>query len=175
MSPIGFVNKGLAPEFKSKHEALSQVSYHFRVLEKAGCIVLKKTVPRRGAAEHIFNGTGHLTTTSTVGRNRAKLYKNSALGLIARIAGAIDRGTFHSEVGSVVKWSVACLDPEGWSEIHESLERCSSEQKRIVEEAQQRSRKHGADELILGTLALLAFESPSHPGVIDCSCLVESE
>src|SRR6266487_1479331 len=60
ISPIQFVNEQLEPpgiSFKNPQHALSHVSYHFRALEKAGCIEVIDTIQRRGATEHVYRGT----------------------------------------------------------------------------------------------------------------------
>jgi hypothetical protein len=48
-----FVNLGFAPEYDSKQQALSYASYHFRALDRAGCIEIIETQQRRGATEVI--------------------------------------------------------------------------------------------------------------------------
>ena len=55
MSPIQFLNSGLCPDQSQK--ALSSISYHFRELERYGCVEVVDLVQRRGATEHVYRGT----------------------------------------------------------------------------------------------------------------------
>src|SRR4051794_4736229 len=55
MSPVRFLDEGLSPiEFDSRSRGLSYIAYHFRELEKAGCIELIERNPVRGATEHVY-------------------------------------------------------------------------------------------------------------------------
>ena len=46
LSPSGFSEE--------TDEPLSNASYHFRVLDRAGCIKVVETYQRRGATEHVY-------------------------------------------------------------------------------------------------------------------------
>lgn len=56
MSPTQFMRQRLAPDVEVSAKSLSLLSYHFRALEKAGCIEVVDRVPRRGATEHVYRG-----------------------------------------------------------------------------------------------------------------------
>src|SRR5215203_2582915 len=57
-SPSQFVEEGLIPKenFTTYQQALSLASYHFRELEKEGCLEVIESIPRRGAVEHVYRG-----------------------------------------------------------------------------------------------------------------------
>src|SRR5690242_2747326 len=89
MSPVQFVNEGFAPGFEKKQQALSYVAYHFRALEKAGCIELVELNQRRGASEHVYRGTSRVFFSDEEFERmsvdeRQKLSRTSIQGLIAR-------------------------------------------------------------------------------------------
>jgi DNA-binding transcriptional ArsR family regulator len=57
ISPVQFLYQGMLPpgvKFEDSQNAISTVSYHFKVLMRAGCISLVDTRQRRGATEHIY-------------------------------------------------------------------------------------------------------------------------
>lgn len=165
LSPIGFVQRGLAPGFRSQQHALSQVGYHFNMLEKGDCITLVETVQRRGAVEHIFRGNGHVLAqkrkTKLSDRRRKNLLRASLQGLMARIVGAAEQGTIDGE-DCHFEWQTVQLDKKGWAELRRSMERCSAEQKQILDEARARLADQGAEKSTSSTVALLAFESPDY-------------
>jgi hypothetical protein len=167
MSPVQFVNEGLAPGFKSKQHALSQVSYHFRILEKAGCIELVEINQRRGASEHVYRGRSRVFFTDKEfqrmsAKERAKLTRAATQGLMARTEGAIASGTFDSRTDRHLSWVAMELDERGWKELMTALRGCYSEVDRIHKDAQDRLAGSG-DEVIPVTAALLGFESPPRP------------
>lgn len=167
MSPVVFVNEGLAPGFKNKQHALSQVSYHFRVLEKAGCIELIEVNQRRGASEHVYRGRSRVLFTDeefeqmTV-EERDQLTRTSVQGLMARTEGAMARGTFDARTDRHLSWVAMELDERGWKELVTALAGCYGELDRIRQDAQDRLAASG-DEVIPVTAALLGFESPPRP------------
>src|SRR4051812_44755325 len=64
-SPSQFVAEGLVPKelFSSYAQVLSLVSYHFRELEKEGCLEVVRSIPRRGAVEHVYEGKARVYFT----------------------------------------------------------------------------------------------------------------
>ena len=61
-SPSQFVEEGLIPKehFTTYQQALSLASYHFRELEKEGCLEVVESIPRRGAIEHVYRGMARI-------------------------------------------------------------------------------------------------------------------
>jgi hypothetical protein len=167
MSPVQFVNSGLAPEFESKQQALSQVAYHFRVLEKAGCIELVEVNQRRGASEHVYRGRSRVLFTDKEFERmsldeRAQLTRTSIRGFMARTDGAIASGTFDRRTDRHLSWLAMELDERGWKELMTALSGCYGEIDRIRKDARDRLAGSG-DEVIPATAALLGFESPPRP------------
>lgn len=167
MSPIVFVNEGLAPGFKNKQHALSQVSYHFRVLEKAGCIELVEINQRRGASEHVYRGRARVLFTDEEfermsSEERDQLTRTSVQGLMARTEGAMAMGTFDARLDRHLSWLAMELDERGWKELVTALAGCYGEIDRIRQDAQDRLAASG-EEVIPTTAALLGFESPPRP------------
>jgi hypothetical protein len=94
LSPVGFINAGFAPAIDDKQRALSLVSYHFRALEKAGCIKIVETAQRRGATEHIYGGCSRVFFSDDEFEKfpfaqRKQLSQSAFQGLVARTDTAI--------------------------------------------------------------------------------------
>lgn len=167
MSPVQFVNEGLAPGFRNKQHALSQVSYHFRVLEKAGCIEVAEINQRRGASEHVYRGRSRVLFTDEEFEQmsieeRKQLSRTSIRGLMARTDGAISSGTFDTRPDRHLSWIAMELDERGWKELMMALAGCYGEIERIRKDAQDRLAGSG-DEVIPVTAALMGFQSPPRP------------
>lgn len=171
ISPIQFLHQGLLPpgvEFENNQNAVSAISYHFKVLMKAGCITLAGTKPRRGATEHIYRSSvpafhsdeewAAMTFKEREGISRATLQN-----LIARAEGAILAGTFDKRTDRHLSWLPMDLDEEGWAELRdlqaEALER--AEQIKIATRERVRGRRElGEDAATFpATFGALAFES----------------
>jgi len=98
LSPIQFLRRGLLPpgfDFEGDEQnAVSTVSYHFKVLLEADCVVLQDTVPRRGANEHIYRSkmlalhTDEDFETMSF-EQRRQISRSTLQMLIARADGAI--------------------------------------------------------------------------------------
>lgn len=95
-SPSQFVEEGLVPKemYKNHQQALSLAAYHFRELEKAGCLKVVKSIPRRGATEHVYEGLARVYFTDEEFEelpleDRLRLSKISFQGLIARADSAM--------------------------------------------------------------------------------------
>ena len=169
MSPVQFVNEGLAPGFKDKQQALSFVSYHFRALEKAGCIELFEIHQRRGASEHVYRGRSRVFFSDKEFERmsldeRHELSRTSVQGLIARVDGAIASGTFDSRTDRHLCWLAMEVDARGWKELMTALAGCYGEVDRIRKDARDRLAASG-EEVIPVTAAMLGFESPPRPAM----------
>jgi hypothetical protein len=169
MSPVQFINAGYAPGFETKQKALSFVSYHFRALEKAGCLEVAETVPRRGATEHIYRGRTRVFFTDEEFERmplgeRSQLSRTSFQGLVARTDGAMAAGTFDARTDRHLTWRAMELDPRGWSEMTAAMAACFYELERIRQDAAERLAGSG-ESAIPTTFAMLAYESPSRPSL----------
>lgn len=104
-------------------EPLSNAAYHFRVLDKAGCIRVVETIPRRGAEEHIYEPIKRaMAWTSEWEKLGSYVRQNvaaSALGpVVEKLGDSIDKGTFDKRDDSHLSWDTFYTDEEGWTELH---------------------------------------------------------
>jgi hypothetical protein len=168
-SPSQFVEEGLVPDdlFESYHQALSLAAYHFRALEKEGCLEVVDTIPRRGAVEHVYAGKVRVYLTDAEFEEmplhtRQQLSRISMQGLIARTDGAMRAGTFDVRTDRHLTWMPMQLDQRGWKEFTAALAACFGEVEQIKHDAKDRLAGSG-EEAIPATYAMLGFESPPPP------------
>jgi hypothetical protein len=167
MSPVQFINAGYAPDFKTKQQALSLVSYHFRALEAAGCLEIAETVPRRGATEHVYRGCSRVFFSdedfdALPLEERRQLSRTSFQGLVARTDSAMATGTFDARTDRHLTWRAMEVDPRGWKEITERLAACYRDIERLREDAEDRLAGSGG-EVIPATVGMLGYQSPPRP------------
>jgi hypothetical protein len=166
MSPSRFVRQGLVPPpfFENYQQALSLASYHFRELEKEGCLEIIETNARRGAAEHVYKGVSRVFFSDAEFEalpfdDRKGLSKTSFQGVVARTDGAIRSGSFDDRPDRHLTWRAFQCDEEGWSDVTgilaETYERLDAARKA----AEARLREQEA-EGFPATFAMLGFESP---------------
>ena len=173
ISPVTFVDEGLEPKgfgFSSRPAALSDVAYHFRILEKAGCIEVVRTVRRRGSTEHIYRGVAVFEFTSEefakMPQKQRELYSRVSLqALIARAESSIRSGHFDSRTNRFLVWEAIELDERGWEEYTDALDACLATVRRIHADSKDRLAGSGA-EVIIATLGMLGFPSPPLPPVM---------
>jgi hypothetical protein len=168
MSPSRFLQGGYADrKFKSKQEGLSHLSYHFRELQKAGCIEVIETIQRRGATEHIYRGCSRVYFTSGEFEKlpfaeRAMLSRTAFQGLVARTDSAITLGTFDKRTDRQLTWRAMHLDEQGWREMTEHLDEAFAKAEEIRVSAAKRILEDDG-EVIPATVAFLGYESPPLP------------
>ena len=167
MSLVAFINAGFAPDIEDKQKALSRISYHFRELERAGCIKVLETIQRRGATEHVYGGCSRVFFSDAEfdalpAEQRADLSRASWQGLVARTDGALRKGTFDARTDRHLTWRAMDLDERGWEELTERLAQCFEDCEQIRREAQDRLAASG-DKVVPTTMAMLGFESPPRP------------
>jgi hypothetical protein len=168
-SPSQFVEEGLVPKehYTSYQQALSLASYHFRELEKEGCLEVVRSIPRRGALEHVYEGKARVYFTDAEFEEmprvrRRKLSRISFQGLVARADGAMRADTFDSRTDRHLVWMPMPLDERGWDELTTALAACFGEVEQIRHDAKERLAASG-EEAISVTFGMLGFESPSPP------------
>lgn len=168
-SPSQFVEEGLVPPemFRTYTQALSLTSYHFRELEKEGCLEIVDSIPRRGAIEHVYKGKATVYFTDAefdalTPRQRGELSRISSQGLVARMDSAIQAMTFDSRTDRHLTWTPMELDERGWSETMAALAACFGELEQIRHDARDRLAGSG-EKAIPATVGILGFESPSPP------------
>jgi hypothetical protein len=172
-SPSQFVAEGLVPDelFENQKQALSLTSYHFRELEKEGCLEVIESIPRRGALEHIYKGKASVYFTDEEfeemsRQTRGNLSRISLQGLFARADRAVREDTFDSRTDRHLTWMPMNLDERGWREAMEILATTFGDLTQVRHDARDRLAGSG-DEAIPITVAMLGFESPPPPPLTD--------
>jgi hypothetical protein len=172
-SPSQFVEEGLIPKgsYKGYQKALSLASYHFRELEKEGCLEVIESIPRRGAVEHVYRGLARVFIDDGEFEemdlpSRRQLSRISLQGMIARADRAIAEDTFDARTDRHLTWMPMQLDERAWGEMIATLAATFAEVSRIRRDASDRIAASGG-EVIPATVAMLGFESPLPPPLRD--------
>lgn len=165
ISPIQFVNEELQPKgvvFKNPQHAMSHVSYHFRELEKAGCLYVVEEIGRRGAIEHVYVGKVTLSSDEfeqLSKEERSDLSRVGLQGFIARADSSLWTDTFDKRKDRHLTWMPLFLDEQAWTEVTEALDTCFGTVQRIQAEAADRLDED-EEVPVPATVALFGFESP---------------
>ncbi|HEU5104815.1 MAG TPA: winged helix-turn-helix domain-containing protein [Solirubrobacterales bacterium] len=172
-SPSQFVEEGLIPKqhYTTYQQALSLASYHFRELEKEGCLEVIESIPRRGAVEHVYRGLARVFLNdaefeATSQEDRRELSRISLQGLIARADRAIGEDTFDARVDRHLTWMPMQLDERGWEEMIATLAGVFGELTQIRHDARDRLAASG-EKVVPATVGMLGFESPPPPPLRD--------
>jgi hypothetical protein len=168
-SPSQFVEEGLVPEphYETYKQALSLISYHFRELEKEGCLRVVRAIPRRGALEHVYEGTARVYFTDEEfdqlpHDERRQFSRISFQGLVARAEGAMLADTFDSRSDRHLTWMACGVDEPGWDELMTALSTCFGEVERIRHDSADRLAGSGRPAINV-TFGMVGFESPPPP------------
>jgi len=154
----------LAEQPADYKRALSHVSFHFRELEKAGCIEVVEMVPRRGAFERVYRGTmrAHFTDdewSEVPDDEKGRITTVAWQGLMARTEAARMAGTLDARDDRWLGWTVAKLDERGWTEMMAAMSRSFDALEQIRVDAEARLEETDG-EAIPATFAVLGYESP---------------
>jgi DNA-binding transcriptional ArsR family regulator len=172
ISPVQFLHSGMLPpgvKFDSEQNAISHISYHFRVLLKADCIVLVNTKQRRGATEHIYRSKALAFHTDEEFKamsfvERKAISRATLQTLIARADGAILAGTFDKRLDRHLSWLSMELDAEGWDELRdlqaETLNRAQGIKAAAIARKAEKAENPDQGVVFPATFGALAFESP---------------
>lgn len=160
----------LSPSAFSEEEGCSMglASYHFRQLQKAGCIEIAETVPRRGATEHLYQPVKRAMAWTREWEMLGSVVKQNlaatALGGACEVIGeAVDKGTFESLPDSILAWDVMRVDMDGWEKAHGILARALSELIELGDECKERVAEMPSEEVFLLSYLMSSFESPQRP------------
>lgn len=167
ISPVQFMNQGLAPDVGVSAKALSSISYHFRELAKVGCIEMVETFARRGATEHVYRGAVRAYFTdeewkALSARERCLVSRTVYQGLAARAESAMMTHTFDSRTDRHLTWIAMEVDERGWTELMATLAGTYGEITQIRHDARDRLAASG-DKVVPVTVGMLGFESPPPP------------
>lgn len=172
-SPSQFVEEGLIPKdsYSTYQQALSLASYHFRELQKEGCLEVIESIPRRGAIEHVYRGLARVFIDDAEFEqmdppDRRQLSRISLQGMVARADRAIAEGTFDARADRHLTWLPMQLDERAWEEVIATLAATFAQLTVIREDARDRLAASG-EAVIPATVAMLGFESPPPPPLRD--------
>ncbi|MFL5873124.1 MAG: ArsR/SmtB family transcription factor [Solirubrobacterales bacterium] len=149
-------------------ESLGNVSYHFRVLQRAGCIEIVDTIQRRGATEHVYEPVKRAMAWTRewemLGPVVRQVVAASALGNAVRQTGAaIDAGTFDKRDDSHLSHDTLWIDEAGWEEIHNMFREHLEELLMTTQRITQRLEADPDAPRFLATYFMATFESPLRP------------
>lgn len=169
MSATQFVDRGHLPPglFDTRSTAVSKLAYHFKELADADYLQLIESIPRRGAIERVYRGTGKLCFSlgnfaELPFEERQKLSASGFVAIAARAERAIRLGSFDRRANRHLTWQAGELDLKGFGELIEILNQASANAERVFEESRIRLEQQGSPEGcgIPATLSLLGYESP---------------
>jgi hypothetical protein len=143
---------------------LSHVAYHFRALEKAGCIDVVDRIPKRGSVEHVYRAESraHLSDDDwekVPDDEQIQIMTVVWQGLMAKTEAARLGGTLNARNDAWLAWTDAGLDERGWAEMTTTIVANFAELERIRIDAEARLNETET-EPIPATFAMLGFESP---------------
>lgn len=148
--------------------SISATAYHFRELEKFGCVEVVKEVKRRGAIEHYFRGTRRALFDDANWRRLPESIKASVTGMtfqtyLERVTEAMREGTIDARNDRHFTWMALALDERAWNELIEDLDTLFTRALDLQVEAGLRLAESG-EEPIAATVGLAGFESPRSEG-----------
>lgn len=152
-------------QFARRHDFdLSGVSYHFRELEKYGCLEEVATVPVRGANQHFFKATRGALFDGKAWDQLPETVRNRWSGktvthLLEAITDAMQRETFDERKDRALAWNKETLDEQGWQEIANIFRDATYKTMKEAEAAKRRVDA-GETEPIQASWAFLFFQSP---------------
>lgn len=158
LSPSGF-----AKRFGLK---LQNVSYHFRALQKYGCIEEVESRPVRGAIEHfyrakkrvLFDGKAWDELPPSI---KAQISGGAFSDFLEAVAAAMRAGTFDSSDERVLVWLQGRLDKRGWKDAIAAHWKLIHMMEAVFKESAVRlAETEDPEGGIVGTYGVFLFESP---------------
>ncbi|HEU4392267.1 MAG TPA: helix-turn-helix domain-containing protein [Solirubrobacterales bacterium] len=148
--------------------SMGLASYHFRELQKAGCIEVAETVQRRGATEHLYLPVKRAMAWSREWEMLGSVVKQNLAatalsGAVEVIGEAVDQGTFEGLPDSVLAWDVMRVDMPGWEKAHDILARAITELIEVGDECRERVADLPPEKVFLVSYLMSSFESPERP------------
>lgn len=143
---------------------LSNVAYHFRVLNEFGLIELARERSSRGCSEHLYRGARRAVVSDAdwqpLGEAvQAGVSLATLQDFNGRVAEAMAAGTFDAKEDSHFTWTAMSLDQQGWRDLVAVMATAYREALGIEVEAVERMARSG-EEPMPATFALAGFESP---------------
>ncbi len=164
---LGELNlRAISPnEFRLKYELpLSNVSYHFRELEKAGCIEVVRERQVRGSVEHFFAARRRVLFDAAAWEDLPDALRRGVSGrvlnsILTAASAALAGNTFDRRPDRHLTWDQEDLDEQGWEELQGILLEAYDRACQARDDARERIAD-GAEPSVRTTWALLGFESP---------------
>jgi DNA-binding transcriptional ArsR family regulator len=161
------VNKGMiSPKmFADRHDlVLSNVSYHFRQLEKYECVEVVKEQKVRGAVEHLYKATRRALFDGKSWDDLPQSLKEEVSGdcftnILNAVSEAMAMGTFDARNERFLVWNKQLLDEQGWLEIANIYREAARKTVATEKRARERVEESG-EEGVPSTWAFLFFQSP---------------
>jgi DNA-binding transcriptional ArsR family regulator len=150
---------------------LGNVSYHVRVLERAGLLRLERTRQRRGAIEHYYRAVGRLRITDKAWAQVPEIIKNAMLSAtldqtVRYVGAAVSIGGFERSDAHVSRTPMT-LDKQGFADLAEALRELLDRSHEIEAESQKRlaAGDHREAEISSGLVMMLFEAPPPHVGI----------
>lgn len=158
--------RDISPKEFARHrgESISNVSYHFRVLEELGCIELLRTRRVRGSVEHVYRRIKQVVFSDRdwlimPDEMRQIVASTTMREMIGQITRALQAGTLTARTNLHMSWRTLILDERGWNEVTQILWATFKDISRAEYRAAQRMRE--SEEIgFQATTILAGFESP---------------
>jgi DNA-binding transcriptional ArsR family regulator len=147
---------------------LGNVSYHVRTLADLGLVKLVKRRTRRGAVEHYYQARGRAQVSNRAWAQVPGVVKRSMVAValeqaVDQAGAAAAAGGFDHEDSNLSRQSVT-LDPEGWTELSQAVERLHEELTAIHERSAGRLKKADPDAAVQAGLVTMLFEAQPKDG-----------
>lgn len=150
---------------------LGNVSYHVRVLERAGLLKLERTRQRRGAIEHYYGAVGRLLITDKAWAQVPEIIKNALLSAtldqtVRYVGAAVSIGGFERSDAHVSRRPMT-LDKQGFTDLAAAVKELLDRSYEIEAESEKRmaARDHRDDEISTGLVMMLFEAPPAHAGI----------
>jgi DNA-binding transcriptional ArsR family regulator len=150
---------------------LGNVSYHVRVLERAGLLKLVRTRQRRGAIEHYYQALGRIRITDKAWAQVPEIIKNAMLSAtldqaVRYVGSAVSIGGFDRTDAHASRRPMI-LDAQGFADLAAALKEIMERSEEI--EAESRARlsagNHDEAEVSAGLVMMLFEAPPEHVGL----------
>jgi DNA-binding transcriptional ArsR family regulator len=156
ISPVEFA--------RHRGEPVSNLNYHFHLLEDLGCIELARTRPVRGSVEHIYRRIKRVIFSDRdwlIMPDEARQIVASTIlrDLVGRMTQALQAGTFTAREDVHITWRPVTLDEQGWGELTKILADTFEAVSKAEVRAIERMRNSGESGME-ATVGILGFESP---------------
>lgn len=141
---------------------VSVVSYHVKQLEKIGFVERVKSVPRRGAVEHYFKGTGRMIFKADEWVLIPEPIRAGVVGQELRITGdllseSLVSETFERRADRHHSLQEPLVDEQGWTDAMKALETCMCRVAEVQAESAER-RLQTEETGIPLAVSLIGFE-----------------